>query len=1012
MTENIDRKKQIDFWVSLFNVGSSNCCTTEEAEKVLQNVSSMSFDDCIEEYCCESNDMYDVDYVEYDDLTDSFNRIKNSKQHRWIYFYYGVLSEYHDEILDILDCGGEFIADRDVLMTNMVCHIADMLNEVAYRVLIVEVNYVKSSGRLEGDTPEERAEYFSETMLRDREYVASVMADYPEMVRLFHIKIRNALSFFRKIITDTAENIGKIEAAVNNGKKLGRLMGIITGSGDTHNGGQSVARLIFENEKIVIYKPHSLKIDLAYNKVMEKVNDISESFGYGRFYLTRSFTAGESGWTEYISNSSEPDSIEEVRNYHRKLGILSCLLYILSAGDMHSENIIAMNESPVIIDLETVIQPRIVIEGSDIEKKVRDRIINSVKGTLVFPTHIVNNRNGKTIELGGIGNVEEQESAFDSNFIASIETDDVKLEKRASKIALNPNVLTKDNKRINAVDYFAELCDGFSQMYRYILENRESFGKLLCESFGDCLVRVIYRSTWIYGQLLDISYHPDLLGNSVDRLICLHRLGLGESDSGITAAEIADMRNGDIPMFQINSDSRGTELSEQALYSLSPLENICEKLRSLSETDLRCQLMVIKSCFSIISDNHTDYRYTVEANAGVSDNEYSEHIRLLCDKLFSNAIIGKRDDKDCCTWLGCIENNFGIIECQDVGDSLYYGRSGIAFALYCAYICTGEEEYLRKADMAIEITLAGLEAEDLSYIPWGAYDGIAGILLLLVFCREKFGRTEYDRYIRKILSHISDRDNFAEKTDILGGTAGILNVLTYICDTLSDEKIRNKSAEIIKKTTVDLYNRIRCGEAEEKHFVGYAHGEAGIISALVGSSKYADIPDIAQFAEDFLKEQNKAYSDKDNNWSRLIEEPNRFNYGWCHGAAGILLSRASLYDNGVRTETVITDLRNSLKAVKEQCFGRNYCLCHGDAGNLLILRFAAQVLGDTALKNEAEANLSLMLNEKIIPAAKEGRLLSGYDDNGLFCGIAGLIYAICKFKSYDAIPDIMGFRSE
>ena len=78
---------------------------------------------------------------------------------------------------------------------------------------------------------------------------------------------------------------------------------------------------------------------------------------------------------------------------------------------------------------------------------MRDRIINSVKGTLVFPTHIVNNRNGKTIELGGIGNVEEQESAFDSNFIASIETDDVKLEKRASKIAECSYKGQQENKR-------------------------------------------------------------------------------------------------------------------------------------------------------------------------------------------------------------------------------------------------------------------------------------------------------------------------------------------------------------------------------------------------------------------------------------------------------------------------------------------------------------------------------------------------------------------------------------
>lgn len=60
VTSNIDRKKQVDFWVSLFNVGGGSC-SAEEAERVLEEVSGLSFDDCIEEYCCEQDVMYDPD---------------------------------------------------------------------------------------------------------------------------------------------------------------------------------------------------------------------------------------------------------------------------------------------------------------------------------------------------------------------------------------------------------------------------------------------------------------------------------------------------------------------------------------------------------------------------------------------------------------------------------------------------------------------------------------------------------------------------------------------------------------------------------------------------------------------------------------------------------------------------------------------------------------------------------------------------------------------------------------
>lgn len=312
----------------------------------------------------------------------------------------------------------------------------------------------------------------------------------------------------------------------------------------------------------------------------------------------------------------------------------------------------------------------------------------------------------------------------------------------------------------------------------------------------------------------------------------------------------------------------------------------------------------------------------------------------------------------------------------------------------------------------MELVYAGLETENLSYTSLGAYDGIAGILFLMVFCREKFSRTERDEYIKRLLNHISENCENMEKKDILGGAAGILKVLTYICGTVSDEEIRNKAIDILRKAAPCLSERISSAESEQKHFVGYAHGDAGIISALVGSREYAVLPEIESLAETSLEFQNRAYSEKANNWSRLAEEPEHFNYGWCHGAPGVLLSRVGLFRSDIRSAAVMNDLENSLKAVKEQCFGKNYCLCHGDVGNLLILRAAAQATADTELAAETEANLNIALKEKIIPACTEGRLLGGYDDNGLFCGIAGLIYAICKFRCYDQIPDILELRGE
>ena len=55
---------------------------------------------------------------------------------------------------------------------------------------------------------------------------------------------------------------------------------------------------------------------------------------------------------------------------------------------------------------------------------------------------------------------------------------------------------------------------------------------------------------------------------------------------------------------------------------------------------------------------------------------------------------------------------------------------------------------------------------------------------------------------------------------------------------------------------------------------------------------------------------------------------------WCHGAPGILLARMKLAEAGVQTKK---DIRLATTALFTQNPGRHMCLCHGAAGNLLIM---------------------------------------------------------------------------
>lgn len=52
---------------------------------------------------------------------------------------------------------------------------------------------------------------------------------------------------------------------------------------------------------------------------------------------------------------SECNTLDEVSDFYYKIGELLCILYTLNSKDFHCENIIADGDSPVLIDLETLL---------------------------------------------------------------------------------------------------------------------------------------------------------------------------------------------------------------------------------------------------------------------------------------------------------------------------------------------------------------------------------------------------------------------------------------------------------------------------------------------------------------------------------------------------------------------------------------------------------------------------------------------------------------------------------
>ena len=217
---------------------------------------------------------------------------------------------------------------------------------------------------------------------------------------------------------------------------LGYLLKIDFGMGDSHNNGKSVAKLIFEKNKL-IYKPKNSKIEMAYCKFLSWINKQKIPNTYdlkaGKVYYSKN-----QGWMEYIENVP-CDNEKDVCKFYVRIGQLLCILYTLRANDFHYENLISQKDYPILIDLETLIGNNFFQYNiaQNLVTQAHMVINYSVLKAALLPSKVVNPKNNKFIDIGGVSFAKPQKFPFSSYVVERIETDEVKIVKKFAKSIIN-----------------------------------------------------------------------------------------------------------------------------------------------------------------------------------------------------------------------------------------------------------------------------------------------------------------------------------------------------------------------------------------------------------------------------------------------------------------------------------------------------------------------------------------------------------------------------------------------
>jgi len=124
-------------------------------------------------------------------------------------------------------------------------------------------------------------------------------------------------------------------------------------------------------------------------------------------------------------------------------------------------------------------------------------------------------------------------------------------------------------------------------------------------------------------------------------------------------------------------------------------------------------------------------------------------------------------------------------------------------------------------------------------------------------------------------------------------------------------------------------------------------------------------------------------------------QQNSYANAWCHGAAGILLSRLQLLQLPEYQHNIVVqhDLENAVNVLFSQSVRKGLCICHGMSGNYLIMREYQKYF---KLSKEQEEYIEAIKAEIVHAVCTDSLLPQDQYTIGFMTGIAGIGYAILQ----------------
>ncbi|MFG2846793.1 type 2 lanthipeptide synthetase LanM family protein [Kitasatospora sp. NPDC048296] len=890
---------------------------------------------------------------------------------------------------------------------------------MATRTVITELHVARLTGELTGDTPEGRYRDFVDRLTRP-ERALRLLAEYP--VLAFRLTTAaeqwttTTLALFRRLAAD----LPALARTFADGRPLGRLTELATGLGDPHRGGATVSSLRFEHGVRIVYKPRPLGAETHFQQILHWLNPQLRLPLRDLAHLARDGY----GWVAHLTAEPARDEVELSAFYHRA-GTLAALMYVLDAVDCHAQNLLAVRDQPVLIDLEAILHPDLHEPAKDLsesERLARHQARHSVLRSGLLPERMWDEGNGGT-DLSALGWDPASLPPRPAPVLVDEGTDELRVEYRRLPVEAPGSRPVPAGQPLRPADHLAELEAGFTEAYRLLAADKGQLRSLL-RAFAADETRLLRRDTFEYRSLLGTACHPDLLRDGLDQDRHLDRLwslaAWEERALAYVDHERADLWRGDVPVFTIRPDGVDARSSTGALIpdvtDQPPLDLALAKADALGEEDLERQLQLLRLSVTTSGGAREPHGRAVVRTpvAGAAPG------RGTADRALAMAVeVGEGLLREACrgsadlAWVGPNWAPPGHWVPAELGPDLYSGTAGVTLFLHQLACTTGDRDH-RTAASAAELTLRRQIRRRADRLG-GGLSGLGGLLYALAQLTAHHPDAELDALGSLLLDRVSATAAGDTQYDLLAGNAGTIGGL------LAWEAVRPGPA-VTDALAACAEHLVRAAAPHPeggagwlpaslagtvtRPLAGFAHGGSGVAWALARAGHRLGDPRLPRLALAAVAYERTLFDPAAANWRDVREDdgPDGPSYPalWCHGASGIALARTDLARLvPEERESLLAERDAALGTVLREGFGHNSSLCHGDLGNLEALHLAG---GSWQAAAERQTRATL---DDLAARGWTCGLPHGVRSPSLMVGLAGIGHGLLRLAAPDVTPSVL-----